>query len=112
MTSEPESSTSESWRVVIFTNAPGGVVFQLLDEILRPMGHRIVGVVTSPGPKRRRSEGYRDVVAAVPPGIDVIVSNHPDRWAEMIAPMMTDLIWCGALPWRIPDDVLATPRLG
>ena len=55
------------WRVVVFTNIPGGRVYTLLDEVMRSLGHRIVGVVTTPGPPKRRSADYLDVVAAVPP---------------------------------------------
>jgi hypothetical protein len=102
----------ESWRIVVFTKIPGGVGYTLTDEIVRPLGHRVVGVVTSPGPKRRRSSTYLEVVAAVPPGVDVIVSNHPRRWAAMLAPLQPDLITSCGFPWRIPADVLALPRLG
>src|SRR5829696_37227 len=101
-----------SWRIVVFTNMPGGVIYSLVDQVVRPLGHRVVGVVTSPGPKRRRSPAYLEVVAAVPPGIDVIVSNHPERWAAMLAPLRPDLIVSGGFPWRIPSEVLALPRLG
>jgi methionyl-tRNA formyltransferase len=102
----------ESWRIVVFTNMPGGMIYSLVNEVVRPLGHRVVGVVTSPGPKRRRSPTYLEVVAAVPPGVDVIVSNHPERWAAMLAPWRPDLIISGGFPWRIPADVLALPRLG
>lgn len=102
----------ESWRIVVFTNIPGGVIYSLVNEVVRPLGHRVVGVVTSPGPKRRRSPTYLEVVAAVSPGVDVIVSNHPERWAAMLAPLRPDLIVSGGFPWRIPADVLALPRLG
>ena len=102
----------ESWRIVVFTNMPGGMIYSLVDEVVRPLGHRVVGVVTSPGPKRRRSPTYLEVVAAVSPGVDVIVSNHPERWAAMLAPLRPDLIVSGGFPWRIPADVLALPRLG
>jgi methionyl-tRNA formyltransferase len=102
----------ESWRIVVFTNIPGGTIYFLVNEIVRPLGHRVVGVVTSPGPKRRRSPTYLEVVAAVPPGVDVIVSNHPERWAAMLAPLRPDLIISAGFPWRIPADVVALPRLG
>jgi hypothetical protein len=69
----------ESWRIVVFTNIPEGRTYSLVDRVVRPLGHRVVGVVTSPGPKRRRSPTYLEVVAAVSPGVDVIVSNHPER---------------------------------
>ena len=111
MVDEPDPAP-ESWRIVVFTNMPGGMIYSLVNEIVRPLGHRVVGVVTSPGPKRRRSPTYLEVVAAVPPGVDVIVSNHPERWAAMLAPWRPDLIVSGGFPWRIPADVLALPRLG
>ena len=109
---ERSGSEQGSWRVVLFTNMPSGGVYHLVDEILRPLGHRLVGVVTSPGPKRRRSTTYLDVVAAVRPGVDVVVSNHPARWPAMLAPLQPDLIVCGGFPWKIPVDVLRLPRLG
>jgi methionyl-tRNA formyltransferase len=112
MDRERHDAGGESWRVVVFTNIPGGFIYTLVRDVLRPRGHRVVGVVTSPGPKRRRSDAYREVVAAVPPGVDVIVSNHPERWAAMIAPLEPDLIVSGGMPWRIPEAVLALPRLG
>jgi methionyl-tRNA formyltransferase len=107
-----QTPTPQSWRIVVFTNIPGGVIYSLVNEVVRPLGHRVVGVVTSPGPKRRRSPTYLEVVAAVPPGIDVIVSNHPERWAAMLAPLRPDLIISGGFPWRIPSEVIALPRLG
>jgi methionyl-tRNA formyltransferase len=100
------------WRIVIFTNIAGGGVYNVVSEVVRPMGHRIVGVITSPGPKRRRSTSYLDVVAAVSPGIDILVSNHPDRWADVMRIWQPDLIISGGMPWLIPEDVLAIPRLG
>jgi len=102
----------DPWRVAVFTVVPGGAVYRLVAAALQPLGHRVVGVVTSPGPARRRSPVYREVVAAVPPGVDVLVSNHPGRWAAMLAPWEPDLIVCGGFPWRIPAAVLALPRLG
>lgn len=109
---DEQTPAPESWRIVVFTNIPGGVIYSLVNEVVCPLGHRVVGVVTSPGPKRRRSPTYLEVVAAVSPGVDVIVSNHPERWAAMLAPLRPDLIVSGGFPWRIPADVLALPRLG
>jgi methionyl-tRNA formyltransferase len=102
----------DRWRVVVFTNLPGGVFYTAMDDLLPRLGHTIVGVVTTPGPKRRRSPGYLDVVRVVRPGVDVIVSNHPERWDAMLAPLRPDLIISGSFPWRIPAGVLDLPRLG
>jgi methionyl-tRNA formyltransferase len=109
---ESSDPTPDPWRVVVFTVFPGGLVYQMVAAVLQPLGHRVVGVVTSPGPKRRRSATYLEVVAALPPGVDVIVSNHPEHWAAMLAPLEPDLIISGGFPWRIPADVIALPRLG
>lgn len=97
---------------MVFTNIPGGVVYKLVDEVLSPLGHRVVGVVTTPGPPKRRSSSYFDVVAAAPPGIDVIVSTHPKRLAAMLTPMQPDLIISGGFSYLIPADVIALPAYG
>jgi len=109
---ERENGTSESWRVLVITNIPGAIVYRALSQILPSLGHQIVGVLTTPGPTRRRSSSYLDVVEAVEPDIDVLVSNHPSRWAEMLAPLRPDLIICGGMPWRLPRELLDLPRLG
>jgi methionyl-tRNA formyltransferase len=112
MMTEAPDETTPGWRIVLLTNIPGGVVYSQLAGEVRSLGHRIVGVLTSPGPKRRRSDGYLDVVASVPPGVDVIVSNHPARWATMIATFQPDLLISCGFPWRIPAEVIGLPRLG
>jgi methionyl-tRNA formyltransferase len=111
MDQEHLASKPESWRVVVFTNVPGGVAYTQLDELLRRLGHSIVGVVTTSGPNQRRSRAYLDPVAAVPLGVDII-ATHPERWAAMLAPLHPDLIISLSFPWRIPANVLALPGLG
>jgi methionyl-tRNA formyltransferase len=112
MTDTPARGTNETWRVVVFTIVPDGRVFHSVEQVLKPLGHRVVGVVTTPGPPKRRSASYLSVVAAVRPGIDVIVANHPSRIAAMIAPLRPDLIISAGFPYLIPPDVVALPRLG
>lgn len=87
-------------------------MYHLVDSVVRSLHHRVVGVVTSPGPPRRRSNAYLDVAAAVSPNVDVLISNHPSRWAAMLAPLTPDLIICGSMPWKVPAEVVALPRLG
>lgn len=103
-------SNTESWRVVAFTVMP--IVPPMVESLLRERGHRLVGILTAPGPRTRRTDGYRGVAQLARPGLDVIVSNYPDRWAAMIAPLRPDLIVTGSFNWIIPADVLAVPRLG
>ena len=109
---EPQDDITPGWRIVLLTNIPGGQLYPQIAAVVGAMGHRIVGVLTSPGPKRRRSAGYLDVVASVPPGVDVIVSNYPARWATWIATFQPDLLISCGFPWRIPAEVLHVPRLG
>lgn len=109
---DDEGQPAAGWRVVVITNIPGAIIYQALSQILPALGHKIVGVVTSPGPPRRRSAAYRDIVAAAALDADVLVSNHPSRWAAMLAPLRPDLIITGGMPWKLPADLLALPRLG
>ena len=98
------------WRIVLFCvlpEAPG-----MIEPLLRDGGHRLVGIVTAPGPRSRRSDGYRAIAQLARPDLDVIVSNHPDRWAAMLAPLRPDLIISASFNWIIPADVLALPPLG
>ena len=46
------------------------------------------------------------------PDVDVLVSNHPGRWAAQLAPLRPDLLVATVFPWKIPAEVLALPRLG
>jgi methionyl-tRNA formyltransferase len=103
---------AESWRIVLFTNITGGITWTFINDAVRPLGHRIVGVVTTPGPKSNRSTDYLDVVAVVPPGIDTIVANHPTRLAAMVSPLRPDPIIVAGFSWLIPADLIALPRLG
>ncbi len=100
------------WRVVLFTSLPGGRAAAFVDEIVRPLGHRLVGVVAAPAPHRRGSAAARDVVTAVRPGVDLIVSSHAAYWAAMLRPLQPDLHISAGFPRRIPEDVLALPHLG
>ena len=102
---------AESWRVVLFTDF-GGQVVQLGQRMLEAYGHQLVGVVTGPGPERRRTDDFLDVVRATPPGVDVIVTTHMRRLAAMIAPLRPDLILSVGFKWRVPTAVLQLPRLG
>lgn len=102
--------TPTPWRIVYFTVTPESV--PLVDDFARANGHRLVAIVTTRGPRRRRTTAPLGVVQAARPGVDVLVSNHPERWAAMLAPLRPDLIICASFNWIIPADVLALPRLG
>ena len=102
-------TTGEPWRIVVMSDA-GGQIVGGLQQILAGMGHRVVGIVTSPGPANRGLGRHLEVVAAAPANVDVIVSNHRKYWAAMLAPLKPDIILSMIFPWVIPDDVIGLPR--
>lgn len=106
-----EHPVAPPWRVVLLTDF-GEQIVALMRQVLAVHEHKLVGILTSPGPKGRGLDKYVDIVKAAPRGVDVIVSNYPSRWAAMLAPMRPDLIISAAFPWIIPDDVITLPRLG
>lgn len=107
----PGSPVPPPWRIVLFTDFAGPAVV-MAQQIFEAAGHKLVGLVTSPGPRGRGRGTHLEIVAAASRGTDVIVSNHPTRWAAMLAPLRPDLIISASFPWVIPDDVIALPPLG
>jgi methionyl-tRNA formyltransferase len=99
------------WRIVVLTNIRGGLVYRLVDGVASSLGHKVVGVVTTPGRPGHRDPAYLEVVQAVKPGIDTIVTSHPNRIAEMIAPMRPDVLISGGFPWLLPPSVIAAPKV-
>lgn len=75
-------------------------------------GHRLVLLVTTPGPPARRSTMYRETIAAAPPEQEIVITTRPKRLAPIIAAVAPDLIVCASFPYRIPPEVVAIPRLG
>jgi methionyl-tRNA formyltransferase len=107
-----QSVAPDPLRIVLFVREPGGTLYQRIQDVLRQSGHRVVGVLTSAGPRARRTDRYLEVVAQTPLSADVFVSNFPERWAGMLAPLRPDLIMIFGFSWKAPDDVLALPRIG
>lgn len=92
-----------SLRVVLMTDF-GAQVVAFFNQFLSANGHRLVAVVTTPGPKNRRTDSYLGVVQATPPGIDVIITTHPKRLAPMLRPFKPDLIWVMGFLLRLPEE--------
>jgi methionyl-tRNA formyltransferase len=98
------------WRTVVFTGSAGA--YQFLSGLLDTLGHSVVGVVTSPGPRDRRSDEFVNVAAVAADSAEVIVSNRPKRWERLVAALDPDLIVSVAFPLRIPAEVISLPRIG
>ncbi len=101
-----QNDARESWRVILFTDFPG--VAADYRQFFTAKGHRLVGLVISP----KRNPDYLEVARAVGSETDVLISNHRRRWAAMLHPLQPDLIVTAAFPLRLPEEVLALPRLG
>jgi methionyl-tRNA formyltransferase len=102
----------ESWRVVLFSDFAGLIVS--MHDILRTSGHRIVAVMTAAPPARRAGAAdYLSVVeAATSLKIPVVVSNRRAGWPALVRAFEPDLIMSAGFLWKIPGEVIATPRLG
>jgi methionyl-tRNA formyltransferase len=102
----------EPLRIVLFMRDPAGGGYRRAQDVISRMGHRLVGVLTAPGPRGRRSTGHVDFIPQTPANVDIIVSNFPSRWAAMLAPLRPDLIVILGFSWKVPEDVRRLPRLG
>jgi methionyl-tRNA formyltransferase len=98
--------SSESWRIILFTDVPQIAAFY--KGFLASAGHHLIATVTS----SRRDDSYLDVIGGMQPEVDVLVSNHPRRWAGQLASLRPDLFIANVFSLRLPADALALPRLG
>jgi methionyl-tRNA formyltransferase len=105
-----ESPAAAPWRVVIVSAT--AIIASRIEQQLAARGHKIVGILTAPGPRSRRTDGYKEIAQLARPGLDVIISNVPGRWADMIRPLRPDLLICATFNWKLPAELLAVPRLG
>ena len=98
-------------RIVLFHNlAPA---YALCRSWAAEHGHKVVLVVTSPGPLTRRTEAYRGVLAGAPPDQEVLVTTRPRTVATpLVRALAPDLVLSMTFPFRLPPELLAIPRLG
>ncbi len=99
-------------RIVTFNNMPPA--FDMVRQWAERAGHTIVMVVTSPGPKSRRSEGYKQIAAtAGEKNIEVLVTTRLKTVATpFVRALQPDLIISASFPWLIPAELRQTARLG
>ncbi len=107
---EHASAAPDGARLILFCVNPEayGVVRLWAERA----GHRLVLIVTSPGPKRARSTGYRAIIAQAPPAQDILVTTGMRRVAPLLAALDPDLILSFTLPFRLPPEVTELPRHG
>lgn len=99
-------------RIVTFNTLPSA--YEVVHAWAAAAGHTVILAVTSPGPKARRSEGYREITAmAGAANVELLCTT---RIKSVVTPVLTelkpDLIVSFTFPWRLPPELLATARLG
>ena len=98
-------------RIVTFNVLPQA--YQLVSRWAQQGGHTIALVVTTPGPPTYRTPTYLEILALAPPEQEVLVTTRPRRVvAPLVAALQPDLIISFSFPYRLPDEILAVPRLG
>ena len=104
--------SSNPLRIVTFNNLPAA--FDAVQGWAAAAGHTVVLAVTSPGPKTRRSAGYREIAAtAGEKNIELLISTRIKTVVTpAVAALKPDLIVSFTFPWRLTPELLAIPRLG
>ena len=98
-------------RIVTLNNLPPA--YQLVAGWAEQSHHKIVLVVTTPGPSTRRSLSYRGVVTSAPVEQDVLVTTRLlSVAAPLIRALAPDLIVSFTFPHRIPPEITSIPRYG
>jgi methionyl-tRNA formyltransferase len=101
-------------RIALFT-VRSFAIEQAIPVIKEHPGAELACVVTTPGPKARRSSAHLQVMDALHRlghhSVDVICTNQKKRWADLLALYSVNLVLVSGFPWLIPPSVLDDPRL-
>ncbi|MCW1966777.1 MAG: formyltransferase family protein [Anaerolineae bacterium] len=98
-------------RIITFNNL--GPAFGLTQLWAEQTGNKIVLVVTTPGPTKRRTELYKDVLSQVKPEQDVLVTTRLRTVAlPLIQSLKPDLIVSFSFPYLILPEMIQAARLG
>lgn len=106
----PHPAPPSGLRIVAYCVLPPA--YQILSEWATRHEHRILLLVTSPGPPTMYSEAYKSVLAMVPPTQDVLVTTRPKRTAALVRALQPDLVLSFSFPYRLPTEVLTAARIG
>ncbi len=112
MTTDSPARAGSGLRIVSFNNIPA--LFGLVSQWAEQAGHKIVLVVTSPGPKSRRTDGYKQIAAiAGEKNIEVLITTRLKMVATpLLRELKPDLIVSASFPWLLPAELLQPARIG
>ncbi|WP_410964369.1 hypothetical protein, partial [Salmonella sp. SAL4447] len=80
--STPAQPSLPSMRIIYFTSVDSQTANGII-QLLESMGQQVVLVVVTPGPPVRPTSTYKDVVANLRPGMDVLVTSHIKRLSRL-----------------------------
>jgi methionyl-tRNA formyltransferase len=93
-------------RVAIVTRVPP--VLLGFHATVVDLGHEPVALLTLAG----ESPFGAELIASVPPGLDVLMPGRRAAIAPLLEAVRPDLVVCMGFPWKVPADALAVPPLG
>lgn len=107
-----QNPTNAALRIVTLNNYPGA--FEMVRQWAERSGHQIVLVVTTPGPKTRRSQGFKEIAATAGElNLEVLITTRLKTVATPILQMLKpDLIVSFTFPWLIPPGLRQAARIG
>lgn len=75
-------------------------------------GHKLLLIVTSPGPASRPTPTYHEILAKTPPKQDIFITTRMQRPVPLLRELAPDLVLSFTFPYRIPPGVVAIPKYG
>jgi methionyl-tRNA formyltransferase len=98
-------------RIVTFHFLP--IAFQMVSQWIEANGHKLILVVTTPGPKTRPTPSYSDLVKSAPRQVDILVTTRLRRVATpLIRELAPDLLLSFSFPYRITPELCQIPKFG
>lgn len=104
-------ATAQPLRIVAFNVLP--IAYRVVTNWAAQAGHKIVLVVTTPGPSTRRTPTYQGIINNAPPEVDILVTTRlRTRALPLLRELQPDLLVSFSFPYRIPPEICAVPRYG
>lgn len=98
-------------RIVAFSMHP--VCYEPIFKWVQDKGHKLVLLVTTPGPKSRPNTNYKDVIAIAPRDLDILVTTRLRKVATpLIRELKPDLIVSFGFSYRITPELIDLPTFG
>jgi len=89
------------------------VCYEPIFKWVQDKGHKLVLLVTTPGPKSRPNTNYNDVISKAPRDLDILVTTRLRKVATpLIRELKPDLIVSFGFSYRITPELINMPTFG